>query len=221
MDWGSASPFSVGWWAVVGDECEVPNDGRVLPRGAIVRYREWYGASAPNVGLKLTAEQIADGIASREVGEKITYGVLDPAAFKEDGGPSWPERMQTRQRNVTFTRANNARVSGVGALDGWDTMRQRIVGTAKKRDSSEVDWSSGRPMLSVFSTCGVLIDRLRRRNTIQRSRKISTQTPKITRSMKLDMAACRGRGYGKRRNETEIGMTVIESRGGHHGTTIG
>ena len=29
------------------------HDGRILPRGALVRYREWYGASKPNVGLKL------------------------------------------------------------------------------------------------------------------------------------------------------------------------
>jgi len=29
---------------------------RLLPRGALVRYREWYGAFGPNVGLKMTAE---------------------------------------------------------------------------------------------------------------------------------------------------------------------
>ena len=48
-DWGSSSPFSIGWWAVVTDDFEVAN--RVLPRGALVRYREWYGS----VGGKLTA----------------------------------------------------------------------------------------------------------------------------------------------------------------------
>ena len=88
MDWGSASPFSVGWWAIVQDDYAV--DGQVLPRGCMVRYREWYGMKPgePNVGLKLHAEKVGKGIAEREQGESIAYGVLDPSAFKEDGGPS-------------------------------------------------------------------------------------------------------------------------------------
>ena len=108
-DWGSASPFSIGWWAVVQDDFTIQrpvlsrrsdqNGGRrdnpdlvsrqlrTLPRGALARYREDYGASSPGKGLKLTAEQVADRIIERERGDKLTYGVLDPSAFKEDGGP--------------------------------------------------------------------------------------------------------------------------------------
>jgi hypothetical protein len=41
MDWGSASPFSVGWWVIVQDNYRC--DSGVLPRGCMVRYREWYG----------------------------------------------------------------------------------------------------------------------------------------------------------------------------------
>src|SRR5579859_3530578 len=49
-DWGSYSPFSIGWWAVVGDDFSLSGraavsptserllDSRVLPRGALVRY---------------------------------------------------------------------------------------------------------------------------------------------------------------------------------------
>src|SRR5262245_21894039 len=68
MDWGSAKPFSVGWWAVVGDDHCLPAEGgsnRVIPRGALLRYREWYGSASPNVGLKMTAEAVADGIVQR------------------------------------------------------------------------------------------------------------------------------------------------------------
>lgn len=150
MDWGSARPFSVGWWAVVGDARPVAGlDGRpvLLPRGAIVRYREWYGASAPNVGLKLTAEAVADGIIERERNEPagigtdapISYGVLDPAAFASDGGPSIAERMFTRK--AIFRRADNARVSSRGAMGGWDQLRARLVGDGE------------RPMIYFFSTC--------------------------------------------------------------------
>lgn len=134
MDWGFAAPFSVGWWAVVQDEFNG------LPRGALVRYREWYGASAPNTGLRLTAEEVADGIVARERDEKVTYGVLDPAAFAQDGGPSIAERMAKRGAN--FRRADNTRVSQRGAISGWDQMRSRLKG--------DID---GKPMMYVFETC--------------------------------------------------------------------
>jgi hypothetical protein len=138
-DWGSAAPFSVGWWAVAGDTFDAGNGVRI-PRGALVRYREWYGASGPNQGLKLTAEEVARGIKAKEAGDAIAYGVLDPAAFAVDGGPSIAERMM--KEGVAFRRADNKRVSQRGAMGGWDQMRARMKGG-----------EDGRPMLYVFDTC--------------------------------------------------------------------
>jgi hypothetical protein len=43
----------------------------MIPRGALVRYREWYGALSPNVGLKMPAEEVADGIKERERGALV------------------------------------------------------------------------------------------------------------------------------------------------------
>ena len=138
FDWGSAKPFSVGWWAV--------SDGSILPRGALIRYREWYGASEPNVGLKLFAEQVADGILDRErkAGERrgpdrtpeiawITGGIADPACWKVDGGPSVAERMA--RSGVFFGKADNSRING------WDQVRQRLIG------------EDGEPMMYIFSNC--------------------------------------------------------------------
>ncbi len=150
VDWGFAAPFSVGWWAVVGDDFDlssVRGDGMVaqsvpiLPRGAIVRYREWYGKTSPNIGLRLTAEQVAAGIKEREAGDpKITgNSVIDPAAFAQDGGPSIGERMSTC--GLHFSPADNKRVTQRGALGGWDQMRARLIGV------------DGRPMIYCFSTC--------------------------------------------------------------------
>lgn len=156
MDWGSAKPFSVGWWAIVQDD--FPHDGKVIPRGAIVRYREWYGCKLgeANTGLKLTAEEVGRGIAEREGAkfdpnskklvqpptEKIGYGVLDPAAFSEDGGPSIAERLSAAtDYKVGFRAADNKRVSQKGAMGGWDQMRGRMKGDGE------------RPALYVFSTC--------------------------------------------------------------------
>lgn len=133
MDWGSAKPFSVGWYAV--------SDGELaqFPRGALIKYREWYGMKEgqPNVGLKLTAEEVGAGIKAREpVGERLEVGVLDPSAFAQDGGPSIASRL-----GVIFRRADNKRVATAGALGGWDQVRARLKG------------DEGRPMLYFFSTC--------------------------------------------------------------------
>ncbi len=136
MDWGSSAPFSVGWWAVVGDPIRTET-GILLPRGCLVRYREWYG-----VGDKLVAEEVGRGIAEREsLDSKITYGVLDPSAFAQDGGPSIAERIATSAK-IHFQPADNKRVSQRGALGGWDMMRARLKGD-----------EDGNPMVVCFSTC--------------------------------------------------------------------
>ena len=166
-DWGSASPASIGWWAVVQDDYAIrpiesrhaDRDGldggragrtnRFIPRGAIVRYREDYIASGPGKGLKLTAEQVAERIIAREP-DKLAYGVMDPSAFKEDGGPSIAERINTaliRARKAPFREADNARVARAGNHDrggpmgGWDQMRGRMIGV------DDV------PTIYCFSTC--------------------------------------------------------------------
>lgn len=146
MDWGSAKPFSVGWWAIPTDDHVLP-DGRSIPRGALVRYREWYGSNGkPNEGLKLTAEAVGEGVKSREAGEVIKFGVLDPAAFAEDGGPSIAERM--KKSGAHFMPADNKRVPAHGAMGGWDQMRGRINGPTDEKGEF-----TGPPMLYVFSTC--------------------------------------------------------------------
>lgn len=133
FDWGSAAPFSVGWWAVASDS------RGAIPRGSLIRYREWYGASAPGKGLKLTTEEVARGILSRDHGETFAYSVADPAIFAEDGGPSRAEAFA--KHRVFFRRADNKRVTGNGAMGGWDEMRQRLKG------------AGGVPMLYIFDTC--------------------------------------------------------------------
>jgi len=161
-DWGSASPFSIGWWAVVGDDHLLPRvSGRslVLPRGALIRYRELYGKK----GLKLTAEQLGAKIVEAEKSDpKLSYGVLDPSAFKEDGGPSLAERINGvlgKTRLIGFHEADNARVpksDGAdrgGPIGGWDQMRARLVGSAQKDNDGVMQWSTGRPMIYTFATC--------------------------------------------------------------------
>jgi hypothetical protein len=146
-DWGSAKPFSFGWWSVVGDKFKTPS-GLWLPRGCIVRYREWYGMQPgkPNVGLKMHADKVGEHLALLEASDpRLVGGVLDPAAFSQDGGPPISERINTaliKSKLVPFRPADNKRVPGKGAMGGWDQMRGRLDGD-----------EDGLPMLVVFSTC--------------------------------------------------------------------
>ena len=140
VDWGAARPFScrlVG--RCVSDDYPL-GDGRIIPRGALVRYREWYGASSPNVGLKMTAEEVARGILDRSGDEALPTRCLTRACSRQSGGPSLAERMRRVGLEGT-RRGDNRRVGQAGAMGGWDQMRARIKGDGVT------------PMLFVFHTC--------------------------------------------------------------------
>ena len=131
-DWGSAAPFSVGWWAIADGE----TGG--IPAGSMVRYREWYGCQPdkPNKGIKITNKEQARGILEREAeGEasKMAYSTADPSIFAEDGGPSIAEQFS--DEGVYFIPADNSRIAG------WSQMRLRMTG------------SYGKPLIYCFSTC--------------------------------------------------------------------
>lgn len=115
FDWGSAKPFSVGWYALSDGTWE-------LPKNALLKFAEWYGACGPNKGLKMTADLVAQGILEREkkFRHRVSYGVADPSIFIRDGGPSIAESMIVK--GVNWRRADNKRKAGAEA------MRQRLVG---------------------------------------------------------------------------------------------
>ena len=103
----------------------------------MIKYREWYGASGPDRGLKLTAEEVAQGVRSRESFERIDFSVADPSIWKWESGPSIGERMA--KMGVRFRRGDNSRISG------WDQLRQRLMG------------DDNIPMIYFFETCTDLI----------------------------------------------------------------
>lgn len=131
FDWGSAKPFSCGWYCVL--EETTPLGDFILPKGALVKYREWYGSTGPNKGLKMTADLVAQGIVNREKGERIRYGAADPSIYIRDGGPSIGETMAIHR--CMWRRADNKRKAGAEAL------RQRLVGV------------DGNPMLYFLDCC--------------------------------------------------------------------
>lgn len=165
LDMGSAFPFSIGWWTIVPDEFDTHLDQEfldlynrriVLPKGSIVRYREWYGSQSNhmpagsqqsdatenlnNKGIKLTTEEIALGVCDRERNEprndmglpRISYRVADPKIFSHDGGPSHAERFENRPYRLSFIRADNKRSGTAGAFGGWDALRARLKGDGQR-----------------------------------------------------------------------------------------
>lgn len=131
LDWGSSKPFAVGWFCISdGTPLE---DGRLYPAGSLIMYREYYGASKANVGLKMTPHAVAREIVRRDNGEIFAYSVADPSCFDSEDGPCPAEDM--RALGVSFRRADNKRVAG------WNQMRWRLEGY------------DGKPMIYFFETC--------------------------------------------------------------------
>ena len=154
-DWGSAKPFCVLWLAIASEDWIHPQSGKLIPKNALVAYREWYGVKIKpdgtiqaNVGLKLFAEAVGNGIKERDSGDRIDYAVLDPSAFIVDGGISIAERIyRGTGGKVAFRRADNKRVGQAGALSGWDQIRGRLEGEDNPFTRSKD------PMLFFFSNC--------------------------------------------------------------------
>ena len=162
FDWGSAKPFSVGWWAVSGGEF-IPELGRALPRGSLVRYYEWYGCvkGQPDVGLRLNSANVAKRILELEeryslAPNGIIDRIADPAVFKQEDGKSVGESMA--DHGVVFRRGDNKRVPG------WDAMRSYMRGVEIDRQESEdeegnpiVEYVEYQPQMYIFETCAEFI----------------------------------------------------------------
>ena len=148
MDWGSARPSAVYWFAVA-DGTELPGVDRHIPRGALVVYRERYGWNGkPNEGERKTAREVAQEILKIETDHKIVeqnadLNKIDPATFATNGGPSIAEEMA--RAGIWFTRADNRRVVGQGPIGGWDQVRKRLNG------------EEGHPMIFFMDCCHHLI----------------------------------------------------------------
>ncbi len=140
-DWGSAKPFSVGWWAV--SDGTQPETLRYYPRGTLIRIAEWYGWSGkPNEGVRILPAEIAEGIKEREsmMGVRVAPGPADPSIYDNSTGVSIGGEMS--KYGVNFTPANATPGSRVF---GWQLMRKRLA--AAKETPLE------HPALFVFSTC--------------------------------------------------------------------
>lgn len=107
IDWGTAKPFSVGWYTVVEGWTHLSAkhgyDDIYLPDGAVVRYREWYGWNGnSDEGIRMESPDVAKEILQTEKEAKeykvdgasqISYRVGDSGMWAQSDGPSPQEKM--------------------------------------------------------------------------------------------------------------------------------
>jgi hypothetical protein len=136
----------------------------------------------PNTGLKMKNEDIGAGIKEREtlrpveessgkehfVRESITYGVLDPRCFANEGGTPIAEAIF--KGGVMFRQADNARVREFGAASGWGQVRGRLIGN-----------DDGHPMIFASGPASIASARSRCCSTIRIGPRTSTPRLRTTR----------------------------------------
>lgn len=144
FDWGGAEPFSVGWWCVSDGEEFEDHEKRTrwFPRGALIRYREWYGCDPddPSKGIDLQNVDIAKGIVART--HEVTSGVTitDSLPFQKRGGELMAEEFA--RNGVILTRGNTDREIG------WKRVKDYLAGI------------DGFPMLYITDSCPAAADYL-------------------------------------------------------------
>lgn len=143
FDWGSARPFSCGWWIKSDGVPMRTVEGRevVFPRGSRIRIAEWYGChpnreDKANTGVGLLAQEVARGIIERERamfnGNAIGGGVADSAMWigtGTSGARSIADEMQ--DEGVWF---NPSEKSPGSRRSGWEIMRRMLKAAAEGRD---------------------------------------------------------------------------------------
>lgn len=136
MDWGTAKPFAIGWYAVVEGGTTVfgKKEGErdvFLPDGALVKYREYYGWNGKaDTGCRMTSPQVAQQALKLESGERIDYRVGDSAMWAQTDGPSPQENMYTatagkfsmrqaqKDREMNFIELRQRFIGEEGPIEG-------------------------------------------------------------------------------------------------------
>lgn len=144
FDWGSSSPYSVGFWAE-SDGTEAPGFGWTR-RGDLFRVGELYGWNGhANEGLRQTSEEIASEIKIREnqlFGDRrVKAGPADNQIFAKDGNQKSIAGEMAR-KGVRWTDSDKAKDS---RKLGWEKIRSMLRAATNPRREE--------PGLFVFSNC--------------------------------------------------------------------
>lgn len=146
IDWGTAKPFSVGWYCVVEGETLLKGNDEFsdiyLPDNSVVRYRELYGWNGkPDQGCRKESFEVADEIIKieKEAQERMDYRIGDSAMWANIDGPSVAERMYNHTKSGDIVV--NLRQADKDRAMNYQEVRARIAGY------------DNRPMFYVTSNC--------------------------------------------------------------------
>jgi hypothetical protein len=102
MDWGTAKPFSIGWYCISEGATLKAKDGFpdvYLPPGAKIRFAEWYGWNGEaDMGARMSAGAVAREILRLEHEMElppVDIRVADPQMWASQDGPSPQDNMRT------------------------------------------------------------------------------------------------------------------------------
>lgn len=133
FDWGSSTPFSVGWWTVANGETVIREDGSewTPARGSLIRIGEWYGTTeiGTNEGLLLASGQIAEGIHEREK-QMMDEGWI---TRKPSPGPADSSIYDVREAD-TDSIAQKMKAAGIEWLKADKSKGSRVNGLQLVRD---------------------------------------------------------------------------------------
>jgi hypothetical protein len=128
FDWGSAKPFSVGFWAESDGTEATLRDGtkRQFPRGTLFRIGEIYGWNGqPNEGCRKLAVEVARDILAfqKDVkwGARVQPGPADNSVFDAENGMCIADDMA--KLGVRWTRSDKSPGS---RRTGWEALRKRL-----------------------------------------------------------------------------------------------
>jgi len=159
FDWGSSRPFSVGWWAESDGTDVQLADGSYMSTvaGDLFRLAEWYGWNGtPNEGLRMTADQITQGIIERELEwglhHRTEIGIADGSIFDEQNDNCVATDMEAEVRidgklypGIQWEAADK---SSGSRKQGWQRMRKMM------KDAMSPEYGPREnPGLFVFDNC--------------------------------------------------------------------
>jgi hypothetical protein len=151
-DWGSAKPFSVGWWAESDGSPVRMADGTIkhFPRGTLFRIWDWYGWNGnANEGARLDNVEIAIGVKEGDryveqelmMGGRVHPGPADGMIFDVTNGRSIAGDYLAKGVKFldTADKSPGSRVNGLSRI-------RTLLRNGLKNDREE-------PALYIFSHC--------------------------------------------------------------------
>lgn len=155
FDWGSTHPFSVGWWLEAnGEEATIIHNGEQYsfcpPPGTLIQCAEWYGAKkiGDNKGMRLSADDIADGILAREAILRLDGWFLQ----RPRPGPADNQIRDVREIDVD-TIETKMRQRGVEWAKSDKSPGSRVIGLQLVRDRLAASIKGEGPGLYFMDNC--------------------------------------------------------------------